>query len=122
MVKSNRVTILILCFFAVAAILNEYRPSEILEQVKTYLVMNPGIYTTGNVEPGLVEAFNLPTFILLSLSIIGGLFIIALLKLSRSGRIISTQNVLPTRQEEELQHVRQMLAEAQQTKKIRLRN
>jgi len=121
MLKSNRVTILILCFFAVSAILNEYRPSEILEQVKTSLVMNPGIYTSGNVEPGLVEAFNLPTFILLSLSIIGGLFIIALLKLSRSGRIISTQNVLSARQEKELEHVRQIL-EAQQTKKIRLRN
>lgn len=111
MLKSNKVTLLIICFFAIAVFLNEYRPSEIVGLVESGLALNPGSYVTSSQESGMVEAFNLPTFILLSASIIGGLFIIAFLKLSRSGKIISTQSVLLARQEEELQQARQILSD-----------
>jgi len=113
MVKSNRVTILITCFFALAAILNEFRPSESIDVIKTYLVQSTGSgLTASNTDEklGLVESFDLPTFMLLSISIIGGLFIIAYLKLSRSGKIISSQSILLARQEEELQKVRKALS------------
>ena len=114
MVKSNKVTLLIICFFAIAVFLNEGRPSEIAGLVETSLTLNTGSYVTSSQESGMVEAFNLSTFILLSASIIGGLFIITFLKLSRSGKIISTQSILLARQEDELQQARQVLADLSQ--------
>ena len=118
MVKSNRVTILIACFFALAAILNEFHPSEAIDLLRAQLVHSTGSTlsdVTGE-KLGLVESFNLPTFILLSVSIVSGLFIIAYFKLARSGKIISSQSVLLARQEEELQKVRQALSNTSSSK------
>ncbi len=110
MVKSNRVTLLIVLFFAIAAILNELRPSEIVDVFKTSLVLNSGTgYSINSEKNELVETFDLPTFIFLSISILTGLFIMAYFKINRSVKIIATQSTRLARQEEELQHVRQVL-------------
>ncbi len=107
MLKSYRVSILIACFFTLAAFLNESGPAQIASLINSTFISDvpPNTYS----KLGLVESFDLPTFILLSASIICGLSMIAYFKLSRSGKIISVQNARLEQQEVELQQARQIL-------------
>ncbi len=107
MLKSYRVSILIICFFTLAAFLNESGPAQVAGLINSLFVTD-GVANTHS-KLGLVESFDLPTFILLSTSIICGLFMIAYLKLSSSGKIISVQSARLEQQEVELQQARQVL-------------
>lgn len=112
MLKSYRVSILIVSFFTIAAFLNENGPAEIANLTSSIF----GAEHVTSTKLGLVESFDLPTFILLSSSIICGLFLIAYLKLSRTGKIISVQSARLERQEEELQQARLLLENGIQSK------
>ncbi|XOV91678.1 MAG: sensor histidine kinase [Bacteroidota bacterium] len=108
MMKNYRITLLIIGFFVLAALLNEHQPKQMAELVKASVFVNPlssatgGNISTLQAEIGAIDQSSVLTYGLITLAIIGGLLLIFFLRVQRTKKIISVQNAKLTKQQEEL--------------------
>lgn len=108
MMKNYGITFLIIGLFALAAFPFEDEPKQTVELTKASVFVNPLVNATTEVntslqaEMGQLDQYEVLSYGLVTLAIIGGLLLIIFFRIQRTKKIISVQNAKLTKQQEEL--------------------